>query len=165
MHTIEVSGTSYSTYAAILVWIQTQHISFAPLLSTIRSYGNDTPAVKLRAAIIASKLSANPLLPPPVSPKSIYRAAHLFELPALRTLALSAFSSQLTPQNVAEELYSDVAACYDEIKEVCLSYAVKRWSEVKESEGLRRIEAMEVGELPSGAVGIGLEIARRLSLG
>lgn len=35
----------------------------------------------------------------------------------------------------------------------------------EEERGLKRVEEMEVGELPSGPVGIGLESSRRLSLG
>ncbi|ORY92520.1 hypothetical protein BCR35DRAFT_348907 [Leucosporidium creatinivorum] len=163
MHTIQVTGTCYSTYSALLMWIHTRHITFAPLLSTFRaSATHDTSPAELRSRAIAKDFPF--AIPPPVSPKSIYRAAHLFELPALRSHALSAFENQLTPQNVAYELYGDVAACYDEVKEVCLSYAVKNWKEVQKSEGLKWAEAVDASELPSGAVGIGLEIARRLSL-
>lgn len=36
MHHVQVTGTAYTTYAALLVWIHTRQVYFAPLLSSFR---------------------------------------------------------------------------------------------------------------------------------
>lgn len=82
----------------------------------------------------------------------------------LRTLALSHFRKSLSPANTAWELYSDVSAVYPEIREICLEYAVEHWSEVRDSCALRQIEAMDAVDLPAGANGVSLELARTLAM-
>ncbi|GAA5856756.1 hypothetical protein JCM8547_008825 [Rhodosporidiobolus lusitaniae] len=56
-----------------------------------------------------------------VSPKSVYRLAHLLELPQLASLALADFQVQLTVHNAASELFSETSGCYDELRDIALA--------------------------------------------
>ncbi|GAA5974121.1 hypothetical protein JCM11641_003448 [Rhodosporidiobolus odoratus] len=76
--TITVTDSSYSTYLAVLVWLQSHHISFAPLRSSFRTSGKSRlEATQARTVAVAERGANYPLVPPPSSPKSIYRLAHL----------------------------------------------------------------------------------------
>lgn len=97
---VVVKKTAFTTYAAVLLWLATRNITFAQP----RSAPGQTRIADLTAAN-----AANPRLPLPASPKSIYRLAHLLELEDLRTIALNEFSSQLQVDNAAVELFSDTA--------------------------------------------------------
>ncbi|GAA6039827.1 hypothetical protein JCM8097_004243 [Rhodosporidiobolus ruineniae] len=160
--TIIVTDTAYSTYFAVLVYLQTGHIAFAPLSSSFRFSSSDPGSS--RSSSISSVLSSSPTLPPPVSPKSTYRLAHLLSLSSLQSLALSNLVSQLTPINAAPEFYSDVATCYAEVRDKVLEYVVENWEEVKTSEGLKEVEEKaEKGELEAAANETGLVLARALA--
>ena len=94
-----------------------------------------------------------PSHPYPTSPKSIYRLADFLSLPSLVRLALNNYRSQLTVENVAHELFGDVAACYEEIANVALTFAAANWNRIKAQEGMRDVErAVEGGEMPGFAI-------------
>lgn len=143
-HTVKVSDTSRRTYACLLVWLGTGHISFAPLLSSFRDTYPSRKAAKPSRSLKIREMSAfdtpDSQLPAPASPKSIYRLAHLLSLAELSALALANFRSQLTPTNVAHELFSDVSGAYPDMQKAALDYAAGHWSEVKESEGWKEAE-------------------------
>ncbi|BGP37216.1 hypothetical protein JCM10449v2_001121 [Rhodotorula kratochvilovae] len=163
---IPVIETSYTTYVAVLVWIQTQHIAFAPLLSSFGLYaeGVSLAQTSRRLAVKALKDAQHPSLPPPASPMSIYRLADLLSLPALKSLALGNLVSQLTPQNAAYELYSDVATCYAPVRDAVLEYVVERWGEVKRAKGTAEMERRATdGELAPETAGTSMRLARALA--
>ncbi|GAA5902960.1 hypothetical protein JCM6882_009655 [Rhodosporidiobolus microsporus] len=161
--TITVTDTAYSTYLAVLVYLYSHHISFAPLLSTFRTSSKARAfASPSRASSVTKIIKAHPALPPPTSPKSVYRLAHLLDLADLASLALENLASQLTPQNAAYELYSDVATCYPAVRDVVLDYVVERWSEVKEAKATKEMEEkVDAGKL-DGAAGTVMKLARKL---
>ncbi|GAA5886308.1 hypothetical protein JCM5296_003556 [Sporobolomyces johnsonii] len=160
--TVTIVDTAYTTYFAILVWFATGYISFAPLRSKFKS--DDRGAKQARAAELDKIVSeSDSQLPPPASPKSVYRLAHLLELPELLQLALDNFRSQLSPANVAYELFSDVSCSYDAVRDVALEFAVANSKEVGEAEGTREMEQRgHADELPKGAAGISMLLARKL---
>ncbi|KAM0747049.1 hypothetical protein T439DRAFT_329311 [Meredithblackwellia eburnea MCA 4105] len=139
-HEIIVQDATYTTYRALLSWLLTSNITFRPLRSTLLHR------------------------PDSVSPKSIYRLADFLSLPSLKSLALASIKSQLSVMNVAEELFGDVARCFDEVREVEMEFAARCWEVVKDSEGMRTVER-RLEEGGAGAEGIGLTmlvLARRL---
>ncbi|KAI5476327.1 aminomethyltransferase [Pseudohyphozyma bogoriensis] len=113
---VRVTSSRYSTYRALLVWIYTGHITFAPLSTSFprsRADAEDASTTKVSRKVgLSQSISEEPLLPIPVSPKSIYRLAHLVDLPALAQLALNAIKSFITVDNAAQELFGDVSALY-----------------------------------------------------
>lgn len=66
---IEVTSASYKTYRAVLCWILSNEIIFAPITSsaTPRTFDGD-----------------HSRSPAPVSPKSVFRLAHFLEIPTLK---------------------------------------------------------------------------------
>ncbi|GAA5916717.1 hypothetical protein JCM5296_006183 [Sporobolomyces johnsonii] len=162
--TVTVVDTACTTYFAALVWIATGYISFAPLRSKFRS--DDRGAKQARAAELEETFisQSDSQLTPPASPKSLYRLAHFLELPDLVQLALDNYKSQLSPANVAYELYSDVSCSYEAIRDITLDFAVANWQEVAKAEGTREMERRgAVEELPKGATGISMLSARKLT--
>lgn len=111
---VEVTSASYKTYRAVLCWILSDTIIFAPLNSAAK------PTTGRRQ-------SHSPGSPTPVSPKSVFCLAHFLEIPDFAQLALDEFEPQLTVENLAFELFGDVADRQEEIRELCLSFAVKQW--------------------------------------
>ncbi|GAA5895917.1 hypothetical protein JCM5296_003146 [Sporobolomyces johnsonii] len=160
---ITIVDTAYTTYYAVLVWITTGYIRFAPLRSKFRLADSGTQ--QARAAEIDHILTqSDAQLPPPASPKSVYRLAHLLELPELVQLALDNFKSQINTANVAYELYSDVSCYYDPIRDVALTFAVANWKEVREAEGTREMERRAYAEeLPKAAAGVSMMLSRKLT--
>ncbi|GAA5877611.1 hypothetical protein JCM1840_005857 [Sporobolomyces johnsonii] len=160
--TVTIVDTAYTTYFAVLVWLATGYIRFAPLRSKFRS--DDKGVKQARAAELDKMVSeSDPRLPPPASPKSVYRLAHFLELPELLQLALDSFKSHLSPANVAYELYGDVSCSYEAVRDVALEFAVDKWKEVGEAEGTREMEQRgHADELPKGATGTSMLLARKL---
>ncbi|GAA5974116.1 hypothetical protein JCM11641_003445 [Rhodosporidiobolus odoratus] len=152
---IPVTDTSYSTYLAVLVWLDSHHIAFAPLLSSFRTSGKSrVEASSARSTAVSKLLKDTHLLPSASSPKSIYRLAHLLELKDLCHLALENLRTQLTPENGAFELYSDVATCYSEFRDVVLEFAVENWDKVKEAKATKEMEEKgAAGDLQAAASG------------
>ncbi|GAA5975937.1 hypothetical protein JCM11641_002843 [Rhodosporidiobolus odoratus] len=90
-------------------------------------------------------------LPSPVSPKSVYRLAHLLKLAPLCTLALDNFRSQLTMNNVIEELFSPIAESYDEIRAAACDCAYQHSRGLVDSEGMKKMEdKLNLGQLSLG---------------
>ena len=103
-------------------------------------------------------------MPLAASPKSLYRLADLLSLPALKVLALSSFTAQLSPANAAHELYTDAAACYPALRDAALEFVVERWGEVEGAGATREVERRaERGELPVGSTTTAMLLARRLA--
>ncbi|BGP13225.1 hypothetical protein JCM10213_005005 [Rhodosporidiobolus nylandii] len=162
--TVSIFDTSFTTYRAVLVWLASQHIDFAPLRSSFHAIGEPlSSASTLRAAGLHRTASRDSLLPQPASPKSVYRLAHLLELPTLSSLAIENLRSQLTPQNAAYELYSDAATCYPALRDVVLDYVVENWQQVKKEKATKEVEGKALaGLLEAAALGTAMVLAARL---
>ncbi|GAA6030017.1 hypothetical protein JCM8097_009216 [Rhodosporidiobolus ruineniae] len=147
---LEVTQFAFSTYFAVFVWLQSRHIVFAPLLSSFlhpkKTHADAASARK--AAIKALHPRGDSRLPPPVSPKSIYRLARSLELDDLALLALDNFRSQLTPSVAAYELFSGTALTCSGIRDAVVPYVAEHWAEVRETEAMKAMmERGVTGEL------------------
>lgn len=106
---IKIISSCYATMRSALVFLQTGYIQFAPLSSKVTTDDSQSStSTPSRAQYLADFASSHPSLPLPVSPKSMYRLAHLLELPTLQKLALDNFRSQVDSMNVIEELFDPV---------------------------------------------------------
>lgn len=157
--TITITGATFTTYFAVLAWISTRHIEFEAL----RSLRDLPEAYQEESADIVSRSKATKTTSPypvPVSPKSVYRLAHLLEMHELASLALANYASQLDFTNIASELYSDVASSYSAIRDVALTYAVDHWPDIIETDAFVKLEARgEAGDLDGLT---GLLLSKRL---
>lgn len=131
-HEVILPQACYTTFEAVLSYITTGYIEFAPLATTLTA--------EQRSTLRAQHLASTPLLPLPTSPKSVYSLAHLLDLPKLAALALNELEQQLTPNSVADVLFSDVALVYDDIKEMAFKCAVEHWSDVQASAGMQEVQ-------------------------
>ncbi|KAL8278977.1 hypothetical protein RQP46_008646 [Phenoliferia psychrophenolica] len=120
-HTIRIEETAYITYHAVLFWIMTNVIDFAPLRSTLAADAERDPI---------SSDPMDPSLPIPASPKSIYRLAHLLEIPELQSLALQSIKAQITVENVLDELFCETSGLYDEVLDMLVAVTEISWHSV-----------------------------------
>ena len=137
---IEVHETAYSTMCAVLLYLQTGLIKFAPLRSSSHALSPDE-LTKKRNASLAKSLEAQPTLPPAVSPKSVYRLAHLLERNDLEQKALDSLASNLTISGAAAELFSPVSVAYDQVRKIVFDFVVENWDEVKVTEAWRAVRS------------------------
>ncbi len=136
---IVITSSAYTTYHAVLVWMLYDYIQFATLCKEPVLLPAD-PAPK------APSPAADPNLPLPASPKSVYALAHLLELPDLAKLALDNIKRQLTSENVLYHLVTDVAV-HDEVRQTITAFAKANWAAVKVSKAARELVKPEVLEL------------------
>ncbi|GAA5888916.1 hypothetical protein JCM6882_002903 [Rhodosporidiobolus microsporus] len=142
---ITITQTAFSTYHAVLVYLQTGFIHFTPLSSSLSS------TFPSRTDFLSQSFIEKPALPLPVSPKSAYRLAHLLQLPDLQTRSLDAFRSSLSASNAAAELFTDSALAYDELRAVVVEVVKANWAAVRESQGWKdKTAAIKRDEVPGG---------------
>ena len=140
---VNIDAAVYTTYHAVLCYLQTGHITFAPLHSSFRLQPDSTT---LRNAKIA-ELHSNPSHPRPASPKSVYRLAHFLELPELADLALANINSQLTKENIAFEVFGDVASIYDEVGKLEMKFAIENEEFMNSSPAMEEVaKLIETGD-------------------
>ena len=152
----EVRETAYSTMCAVLLYLQTGHINFAPLRSS-HALPPDEVVLERKAALVDA-LEEHPTLPPPVSPKSVYRLAHLLEREELQTLALDSFASNLTISGAAVELFSPISLAYDKLRKVVVAFVVKNWKEVKATEAWQTARAKVTSEPTESAAQVTFDL-------
>lgn len=145
---VTIKETAYTTYEALLCYLLTSHISFAPLLRssggrgvpTDDPNGSDVATTPPHAAYLASQRTQIPLLPLPTSPKSLYRLAHLLELPKLRQLALKAIKERLDVRTVAWEVFGNESGVYDKVRKIEVEFVARHWEEVKGGRAFKEVK-------------------------
>lgn len=152
---VVVRQTAYTTYAATLVWVGCRRIEFAPLKSRAGPKRKDQ---------LKTQFEANPALPAPASPKSVYRLAQILELADLKQPALENFAAQLTPENAANELFSEVISAFPELRESALHCVSKNWAGVKKTASWKKAEDQAArNELPACAMLTAILLASRVA--
>ena len=156
---VNIDAAAYTTYHAVLCYLQTGRITFAPLRSSFRLQPDST--VHRNAKI--SELHSDPSHPLPASPKSVYRLADYLDLPVLAKLALENIKRQITVENVAFEAFGDVAGRFGAVADIELDFVVENWNEVRQSLAMAEIERLaNDGELNS-YVPMSLKLLRMLA--
>ncbi|GAA5916038.1 uncharacterized protein JCM6883_001978 [Sporobolomyces salmoneus] len=141
---VNVKDLRYSTFKALLCYLDSGYLRFAPLRSSCIA---PTPA-STRKSLLEKSLADTPKLPLPVSPKSIYRLALLYRLQSLRQLALSTYKTSLTVSNAAEELFSPLSLAHEEVQGAIIEFVSEHWVEIRDSQHYKDIVArIKRGEL------------------
>ncbi|GAA5890526.1 hypothetical protein JCM8208_004902 [Rhodotorula glutinis] len=136
---IAAPPSAYSTFRAVLRYLETGYIRFAPLSSSCLPV---LASARLSRADIVQKMrDAHPSLPIPVSPKSTYRLAHLLDCEPLQQAALVNLSRQLSLDNAAGELFDEASQTYGEWRKVVLAYVVRNWNGVTASAAWKDVQA------------------------
>lgn len=169
---VTLDSTAYTTYRAALVWMLSSHVAFAPLKSVCNLaeppawLAQETPNTQARVTrqeILQRAHDKSPSLPLPVSPKSLFRLAHFLEILELQEVALACLESQITVENCAVELFSEVSILYPEVSSVLLESASANWAAVNVSSGMKEAERkVENDEVP-GAARIFVKLMSRVS--
>ncbi|KIP11682.1 hypothetical protein PHLGIDRAFT_114266 [Phlebiopsis gigantea 11061_1 CR5-6] len=137
---VVLHGVAAATWEAILYWLYSGIIVFAPLTSGGRAD---------RTAFIDQHTAANPDRPRPVSCKSIYRIADALRLDALKKRALDHLVGQLSTETYLHELFSAFTSRYDEVRKHEMLAVVKHWDELKGSKALQaKMQDVVSGKLP-----------------
>ncbi|BGP12318.1 hypothetical protein JCM10213_002578 [Rhodosporidiobolus nylandii] len=166
VHKIHVTETAYSTYKAVLLFLETGYIDFVPLASHFQSrkVGKDT-TISLRQSHLHASLEDSRVSVFPASPSSVYALSHLLQLDDLRALSLGAFTASLTPSTAAPELVTPQALAYDELRAAVVQHLARNFDEVETSEAYKGVVArMKMGELPAAAAGAMAELVEELRL-
>ncbi|GAA6027465.1 hypothetical protein JCM8097_007876 [Rhodosporidiobolus ruineniae] len=160
------SDTAYHTYRALLAYLYTNQVPFAPLMSfflpapssSLSPSAARTAAKERHSVSLAPYAQLHPSLPRPVSPKSLYRLAHFLEMPSLAQLALDGLKDALTVENVVYELFGlggtsgdgeegeegatpTLGELYDEVWDVEVAWAKEHWDEVKHTKAMQAVTA------------------------
>ncbi|GJN91227.1 hypothetical protein Rhopal_004245-T1 [Rhodotorula paludigena] len=143
---ITIRSAAFTTYLAVIRWLETGYIRFVPLRSTCKPL--DPTAKRTRNEQVESLMGEPNETWVPVSPKSVYRLAHLLDLPQLESLALIYIKHNLTPECAAHELFDNASVLYDAWRQVVIDYVVGKWDEVSQTSSwtgtMDRIERDEV---------------------
>ena len=136
-HQIVIIDACYTTYRALLVWINTGFIELGPRkmeLTTNKDRDEDSG------------------LPQPSSAMSMFRLAHLVEIPEMLKLAVEHIIDSLTPSTAADLLFSDLVLCHDTIKKPVLRYCADHWVAVKQSSRFKEVVTRESKEEAEGSL-------------
>lgn len=145
--TIVMLGTAARTWEALLYWLYTGIVVFAPLKSGGKA---------ARDQFIEQYAAANPDRPAPVSCKSVYRLADALHLDTLKKRALDHLTAQLSMQTYLHELFSPFTARYEEVRKLEMLAVVKHWDELRGSDALReKMVDVASGRLPHASYVLG----------
>ncbi|GJN91219.1 hypothetical protein Rhopal_004237-T1 [Rhodotorula paludigena] len=155
-HQIEVKLTAYTTYLAVIRWLETGYIAFLPLTSTCKP--RDPSATRTHREEVLDSINKQAgsahdgTGPLEVSLKSTYRLAHLLQLDRLQQLCLAQLPLSLTHHGVAHELCDSASILYDEWRKVLVDYVVENWDEVTTTTSWTTMkQRVERDEVPGGA--------------
>ncbi|GAA6041211.1 hypothetical protein JCM8097_008345 [Rhodosporidiobolus ruineniae] len=166
---VRVEDANYITYRAMLYWLHSEWIEFAPPASDFTvallrmsasspapsssSDSSDTdtdtitgnppqPAASSypsRRAFLLAQLDEPALPVEPPSPHAVYRLADKLGLEELQENAREAIVEGFTVENVLYELVSSIAYQYDEIRDAALNFAWKNWDAVSSTPAFDRV--------------------------
>jgi len=154
---VRVTNVAYRTYRALLYYLHTGSISFAPLTSTY-NVERANAAAETRTGDFPSRLifcnenavvaSSTHFTAPDrdiqwTSAKSMYRLCDMLDISEVKTAAVQYIKDSLTPDNVIPEIFSVFASKYDEIYKAELDYVKTRWAEIRSSSHFKK----SVGDL------------------
>lgn len=123
---------SYTSFRALIYYLYTDSITFAPLSST---YTVAKEAAQLtnspfpfanRRAYLKQK-NSDLQLPQPCSSKAIYRLADKIGLPELKEKASEFIFKNLTAQNIVFEVFGSFSLRFEEVKRVQIAFLLERW--------------------------------------
>ncbi|RDB17958.1 hypothetical protein Hypma_000942 [Hypsizygus marmoreus] len=166
--TVVVKDVAYKTYFALLYYIYTDMIVFAPLSSSFvaRNRAPTSPTLtpaqpatpsepqgnaasnkrssqqdsaKTRREWIQEWQKNNPGRPAPCSAKAAYRLADRLDLRELKERASQHIFKSLTVENIAFEVFSPFSAAFDEIRQVQINFFLTHWQEIRESDSMRDV--------------------------
>ncbi|KAG8860079.1 hypothetical protein FRB96_004102 [Tulasnella sp. 330] len=150
---IDIKETSFNTMRAVLYYLYTDFITFAPLTSCFHNIHPFAPKsiknprtdssnasdeaierrrLDARNAVVGQYMQQHPCRPVPVSPKSVYAIAKKYEIPALETQALIRITtvSERDPIVAINELFSPFSRVHASARQPQLATVIASWENV-----------------------------------
>ncbi|KAI0633347.1 hypothetical protein C8Q77DRAFT_782275 [Trametes polyzona] len=115
-HLIRTPTVAYKTLRAFVYYSQFGEVNLATLRSP-----SATPSSESMLVDDNDVASYNPKVPM-CSPKSMYMLAHRWNIPHLKSLALDAIESRLSPYNIWEQLLSPFTSWFSEVEATEVEY-------------------------------------------
>ncbi|PLW13999.1 hypothetical protein PCANC_18117 [Puccinia coronata f. sp. avenae] len=139
IHRVTITSTPYTTYRALLLYIYSNSIAWAPLRSNWlvhkqrmeskgRSPGRRAAFVREHAVKFSLAMEMDELQP--TSPKSMFVLADMLQLPELRQEALDQFMRSLQVDNICIELGSSFLGKYDRVRQLAFDFLKNNWKSV-----------------------------------
>ncbi|KAH9943907.1 hypothetical protein B0H21DRAFT_747540 [Amylocystis lapponica] len=122
-----VTGVASATWEALLFYLYTGNIKFAPLTSE---------GEEVRQSVIDMSSLTNPDRPAPCSCKSIYRLADKMNLELLRDCAIKYLQSRLSVGNILEEVFSVFTSRYEEVQKMEFAVMMQHWDNLRGTSAL-----------------------------
>ncbi|BGP00252.1 hypothetical protein JCM10021v2_003933 [Rhodotorula toruloides] len=157
---IKVTKTAFSTYRAVLAYLRTGHIAFAPLTSKcgieVVDDEEETPSRRAQVELAAGEHPNRPYL---VSPKSVYRLAHLLDLQNLQASCITILrEGGLTETSAPVELFDETCMLHEPWRNVVVDYIARHWAGVKQTAAWKDVEKkLDADEIP-GAMPIMMQL-------
>ncbi|KAI0301112.1 hypothetical protein B0F90DRAFT_1719274 [Multifurca ochricompacta] len=162
---VVVKDVAYATYRAVLYYLYTDRIRFAPLSSSFLSScspgissaqtPNDSQAslgsvartgsaevhagASSRREWIQDWIRGNPGHPLPCSAKAVYRLADKLVLTELKARAFEHITRSLTVENVPYEVFSTFSATFEVVRKIEVKYFLDHWTEIRSSDAMRNV--------------------------
>lgn len=174
--TVLIRGVAYNTYRALLYYIYTDNIVFAPLSScfvssrlittspsfpssprsedipppaSVSKKATYTDSATSRKEWVRDWMKHNPGHPAPCSAKAIYREADRLNLSDLKARAAQHVFQSLTVENIAYEVFSPFASIFEEIRKVEIDFFLKNWQEIRTSDAMKKVwHQIRIGRHP-----------------
>ncbi|KAF9785368.1 hypothetical protein BJ322DRAFT_1211231 [Thelephora terrestris] len=108
---IKICDIALITFQAFLLYLYTGQIEFAP-------YGSEENRRSRSVEIVSTSEDS---VPRP-SPKSIYRLAHMYDIPALQQLALISISNGVEQCDTVEEVFSEFSSKYEGVRNMHVNH-------------------------------------------
>ncbi|KAG6903149.1 hypothetical protein C0995_004696 [Termitomyces sp. Mi166 len=157
---IVVRDVAYTTYMALLYYLYTDIVIFAPLSSTFIPKAGDpttdntgSPSSPGAASTLKNSdepptsrrqwmqdwKEEHPDRPVPCSAKAMYRLADRLDLPELKARASQHIVKSLTVENIAYEIFTPFAAAFEDIRKIQVDFFLAHWKDIRTSDSMRNV--------------------------
>ncbi|OCH92548.1 hypothetical protein OBBRIDRAFT_791147 [Obba rivulosa] len=151
-----IAGVASSTWEALIFYLCTGIISFAPLSSEAADLQRDM--------CIKAYKAKYPKRAAPCSAKSMYRLGVRLRHEELKARAFNHLKMQLSERTIIAEIFSEFASKFEDVREMELDILAQHWHILKNSKSLsQKIDDFADGKLPHAGEVV-KEIFRRMSM-
>ncbi|OAX42125.1 hypothetical protein K503DRAFT_683973 [Rhizopogon vinicolor AM-OR11-026] len=175
---VVIRDVAYATYKAVLYYIYTDVIVFAPISSSFSSTAQKSRAPTITLTVQAPSDSQSNLVdvpkavastetpttrrewirkwqrghperPSPCSAKAVYRLADKLGLLDLKERAYQHIQKSLTVENIPYEVFSPFSATFSDVRKVQVNYFLEHWGDIRSSEAMRSVwQQIRIGRHP-----------------
>lgn len=175
---IVIRDVAYATYRAVLYYIYTDVIVFAPISSSFSATARKSKAPTIASTAQAPSDSQSNLLdapklggstenptsrrewirkwqqshpgrPSPCSAKAVFRLADKLGLLELKERAYQHIQKSLTVDNIPYEVFSPFSATFSDVRKVQVNYFLEHWGDIRSSEAMRNVwQQIRIGRHP-----------------